>query len=111
MQEIVAEFERHQGNPQYYVYLLRVDRALIGQLLACSKNPFLDVIRPLYTLSRRFWLAYEGEQEDFRPADITRYHIEIGNAVIRGDVDGAETLAREFLDFIEQFTAAVAHHL
>lgn len=100
---IVAEFRRLRSNTDY-IPLLRLDRDFIRLLIQCSRNPFLRSILPLYTLSRRFWLACEGYQSRFKPYEITDFHIEIGEAVAGGDEQEGARLAAAFLDHIEGFT-------
>ncbi|HVM80381.1 MAG TPA: GntR family transcriptional regulator [Stellaceae bacterium] len=107
LREIVGEFQRLLGRGKP-VPLMRIDRAFIGHLIECSKNPHLSAILPLYALSRRFWLAYRDRQTRFAGAQFTQFHISIGSAVIAGDERKAEKFATEFLDHVEAFAKYVA---
>ena len=107
LREIVGEFQRLLGRGKP-VPLMRIDRAFIGHLIECSKNPHLSAILPLYALSRRFWLAYRDRQTRFAGAQFTQFHISIGSAVIAGDERKAEKFAMDFLDHVEAFAKYVA---
>ena len=106
LEAMVGDFRRMRGQ-QDHVEVLRHDRAFIDLLLEAASNPFLRQIVPLYALSRRFWLAHHGRQTRFDPAQITTFHIRVGEAVARGDEDEAGRHADAFLDHIEAFTRYV----
>lgn len=100
---IVERFRSMRGDPDH-VKILVIDREFILKFIEISRNPFLRAIIPLYALSRRFWLAFESRQSNFRPETITDFHIRIGTAVADGDEDEARRATSAFLDYIEDFT-------
>lgn len=107
---MAAEFRRMRGQADH-VPVLRHDRAFIDLLLACAANPFLAGIVPLYAISRRFWLAHHARTDRFDPAEITTFHIRIGEAVAAGDEPEAGRQAEAFHDHIEAFARYVGLEL
>lgn len=102
--ELVGGFRQLLGSGHNHE-LLRLDRKFIRMLVELSRNPFLAQIMPLYSLSRRFWLAHrELYLRHYRDETLTEFHIAIGEAVAEGN----ETLARErvaaFLSYVEEYT-------
>ena len=107
---MAGEFRRMRGQADH-VPVLRHDRAFIDLLLDCAANPFLNGIVPLYAISRRFWLAHHQRTDRFDPAEITDFHIRIGEAVAAGDDPAAGRFAEAFHDHIEAFARYVGLEL
>ncbi|RWR28382.1 GntR family transcriptional regulator [Sinirhodobacter populi] len=85
--------------------LLRLDRRFVSLLVDFARNPFLAQILPLYSLSRRFWLAHrELYLRRFRDETLTEFHILIGEAVAAGDERLAHDRVTEFLAYVEEYT-------
>ena len=111
LERILAEFRRLYGTDNVTA-LLRTDREFTQVLVEMSGNPFLAQIFPLYSLSRRFWLAYRDLfMRRFRDEQLTLFHIQIAEAVLADDETGAATQAARFLDFVEECTLYVGKEL
>lgn len=92
--------------------LLRLDRRFIRLLVELSRNPFLGQILPLYSLSRRFWLAHrELYLRHYRDETLTEFHIAIGEAVAEGDEQKARACVTRFLDYVEEYTIYLGKEL
>lgn len=102
--QIAAEFRRLLGSERN-LELLRLDRRFIGTLITVSRNPFLHLIEPLYSLSRRFWLAHRDiYRTRFRDETLTEFHIRIAEAVAEGNEELALRHAEDFMNYVEEYT-------
>ena len=102
--QIAAEFRRLLGSERN-LELLRLDRRFIATLIEVSRNPFLHLIEPLYSLSRRFWLAHRDlYRTRFRDETLTEFHIRIADAVAEGDEEMALRHAKDFMNYVEEYT-------
>lgn len=111
LEQIMADFAANKGSEDPHQLLLS-DRAFVSLLVAMSGNPFMKQLLPLYSLSRRFWLAYRDLfARRFRDEDLTKFHIDIAAAVIVGDEGQALDLATRFLDYVESYTLYVGREL
>lgn len=104
--EIMGQFEKLIGSGRS-IELTRIDRIFVAHLINCSKNSYYSSILPLYALSRRFWMAFKDQQSVLESAEITRFHLEVGAAVIRNDQEAAVQLANDYLDHVDTFV----HHI
>lgn len=111
LDDIAARFRSQLGSKDPHGLLL-TDRSFIGLLVEMSGNPFMRQLLPLYSLSRRFWLAYrELFARRFRDEDLTEFHISISEAVIAGDDQMALRRVTAFLDYVEEYTLYVGREL
>lgn len=94
------------------VDIMRLDRQFIRLLLELSRNPFLGQIIPLYSLSSRFWHAYQELYTNrYRYGTLTHFHIVIAEAVAAGDEAAAREHVESFMDYVEEFTVYVGKEL
>ncbi|MFD1910869.1 GntR family transcriptional regulator [Halodurantibacterium flavum] len=104
VERVVAHFRELLGTGQSQL-LLRLDRRFIRLLVDLSRNPFLGQILPLYSLSRRFWVAHRDLYlRHYREETLTEFHIAIGEAVAEGDEAKAAERVGQFLDHVEEYT-------
>lgn len=111
MLEMVKRFRKLlEGATQ--VDIMRLDRQFIRLLLELSRNPFLGQIIPLYSLSSRFWHAYQELYTNrYRYGTLTNFHIAIAEAVAAGDEAAARAHVEAFMDYVEEFTVYVGKEL
>lgn len=92
--------------------IMRLDRRFIRMLLEMSRNPFLGQIIPLYSLSSRFWHAYQELYSNrYRYGTLTNFHIAIAEAVAAGDEARAQAQVEAFMSYVEEFTVYVGKEL
>jgi len=102
--QIAAEFRQLLGTDRH-LELLRLDRRFIATLVEVSRNPFLHTIEPLYSLSRRFWLAHSDlYRTRFRDEPLTEFHIRMADAVAEGDEEKARRHTEDFMNYVEEYT-------
>jgi DNA-binding GntR family transcriptional regulator len=112
--QMLALVERFRDllNGATQVDIMRLDRQFIRLLLELSRNPFLGQIIPLYSLSSRFWHAYQELYTNrYRYGTLTQFHIAIAEAVAAGDEAAARTHVEAFMDYVEEFTVYVGKEL
>ncbi|MEI4472290.1 GntR family transcriptional regulator [Frigidibacter sp. MR17.24] len=111
MRALVASFRALSGSARSDE-LLRLDGRFVRLLLRLSGNPFLARILPLYSLSRRFWLAHRDLYlRQFRDETLTEFHIRIGEAVAEGDEAAARAETEAFLTCVEAYTTYLGREL
>lgn len=92
--------------------IMRLDRKFIRMLLEMSRNPFLAQIIPLYSLSSRFWNAYQELYTNrYRHGTLTNFHIAIAEAIVTGDESLARAHVESFMNYVEEFTVYVGKEL
>ncbi|MEI4472303.1 GntR family transcriptional regulator [Frigidibacter sp. MR17.24] len=111
LKRIMETFTEKLGSEDPHELLL-ADRSFIALLVSMSGNPFMRQLLPLYSLSRRFWLAYRSLfARRYRDEQLTEFHIQIAAAVIAGDEAAALERATAFLNFVESYTLYVGREL
>lgn len=80
--------------------LLRIHRRVRHLEVSAAHNKVLEsTLALLHGLSRRFWFAYVGHSRDFEQG--TRHHVNMLEAIARGDADDAQKYSMMLLDYLE----------
>lgn len=111
MSDLVTQFRNLLAGATHEE-IMRLDRKFIRMLLEMSRNPFLAQIIPLYSLSSRFWHAYQELYINrYRYGTLTNFHIAIAEAVAAGDESLARAHVESFMNYVEEFTVYVGKEL
>lgn len=79
----------------------RLDAEFNDLCLAACRNPIAaSMMQLITTLNRRFWFMHHGKT---LPTEGVGHHVEIANAIARGDADGAARATGLLLDYIESW--------
>ena len=79
----------------------RLDAQFNQLCLDASRNPIAaSMMQLITTLNRRYWFMHHGRT---LPADGVKRHIDVANAIAKGDADSAARAAERLLDYIESW--------